>query len=376
MRDVFFWQSITSPHIVGLADAMARRGCRVTFVSQQAIAPERAALGWEAPASDVVDFVIAPTREATIEVATNASQSAIHITQGLRSNGLVSVAQGILDARAARLWVAMETVDDSGLAGVARRWEYQRQFLRWRSHIEGVLSIGHVTERWVVARGMRADKVFPFAYFLPLASTPTVPRQSVSPFRFIFVGQFIARKQLDFLIRGLSGLPTQDFEFVVIGAGPLGNRLRALAETAMPGRVRWIGRLPSTEVSRELASADCLILPSRHDGWGAVASEALMVGTPVVCTDTCGVAEVVRKSGSGGVFPRSDVEALKALLSVQWARGPVGAEARYALAGWAECLGADAGADYLLAILAHAEIGLPRPRAPWMVDPEVSICAA
>jgi hypothetical protein len=66
------------------------------------------------------------------------------------------------------------------------------------------------------------------------------------------------------------------------------------------------GSYLSTEVPRAMAQADCLVLPSIHDGWGAVASESLMVGTPVVCSDACGVAGVVQASGVGGVFPVKD----------------------------------------------------------------------
>ena len=70
------------------------------------------------------------------------------------------------------------------------------------------------------------------------------------------------------------------------------------------------------DIPHLMSSADCLILPSRHDGWGAVVSEALMVGTPVICSDACGSAGVVHASGVGGVFRSGDHCALTAELAV------------------------------------------------------------
>lgn len=52
-----------------------------------------------------------------------------------------------------------------------------------------------------------------------------------------------------------------------------------------------------------MARADVLVLPSWHDGWGAVVSEALMAGTPAIASDACGSAGVVRASGVGGGVP-------------------------------------------------------------------------
>jgi glycosyltransferase involved in cell wall biosynthesis len=101
-----------------------------------------------------------------------------------------------------------------------------------------------------------------------------------------------------------------------------------------------------------------------HDGWGAVVSEALMAGTPAVCSDACGAAEVVHASGVGGVFARDQVDALRTTLDAQLKTGIIDSSRRAQLASWAAALGADAGAKYLLEILAFANGG-ERPSPPW-----------
>ena len=185
------------------------------------------------------------------------------------------------------------------------------------------------------------------------------------PFRFLFVGQLIERKRLGVLLDCMRALAVRDFRLVVVGSGPLEGLLRALAANALPGRVDWVGSLPMEAVANEMVRADCLVLPSRHDGWGAVVSEALMVGTPVICSDACGAAGVVRVSGRGGVFARDDRKELVSLLGRALAGGPRAPAERASLADWAKCLGADAGADYLLEVLDHVDGRRERPSPPW-----------
>jgi glycosyltransferase involved in cell wall biosynthesis len=293
----------------------------------------------------------------------------------IRANGLVHEAQRALAARGLLQWVIMETVDDTGYRGILKRLEYRRLYMQWRGRIEGVLAIGHRTPAWVVARGMPAERVFPFAYFLPdMAPIERVSRDT-EPFRFVFVGNFIVRKRLDLLISALAALKRSDLELVVIGSGPLEGELRAAAKAALQGRVRWIGPLSMSEVPRAVARADCLVLPSRHDGWGAVISEALMVGTPAICSDRCGAAGVVQASGHGGVFRSGDVSELRAQIVRALDSGPMSRSKRDALAAWARCIGAEAGAIYLREVFAASPEQKACPPPPWYASRPSPVCA-
>ena len=109
-----------------------------------------------------------------------------------------------------------------------------------------------------------------------------------------------------------------------------------------------------------------LVLPSLHDGWGAVVSEALIAGTPVICSDACGSAGVVEASGVGCVFPSGDVEALSACLSQMLSTGPLDDVRRQQLAAWAHALGVSAGAVYLRSILDSNGSQPSRPSPPWL----------
>ncbi|HEY1070150.1 MAG TPA: glycosyltransferase [Thermomonas sp.] len=373
MADLWFWQTVVSPHMAALASACAARGHRVTYVAQVAMTEDRLRQGWAVPEMSGVVVRLAGSATAMRQAAKDAVPQAIHLCQGLRGNGLVGVAQRALRKRRARQWVVMETVEDSGWRGAIKRLLYRGLFLRWHSHLQGVLATGWRSVDWVRAQGMPSHSVFPFAYFLPEAVLPAVqaPPPSDRPFRVLFVGQLIELKRLGLLLDVLAAVSNKhvpEFSLQVIGSGPLDAELRAASQRLLGERVEWMGALPMHEVRRQMTAADVLVLPSRYDGWGAVVSEALMAGTPVIASDACGSAGVVQASGAGGVFCADDRDALEALLVRAIDAGPWLVPARRALAGWAQCLGAHAGAAYLERILAHTEGRAAKPLPPWQSD--------
>lgn len=365
-REIWFWQRIVSPHIAGLAVALAREGNNVVYVAEREMSDERALQGWVRPSLPGVRLELAASKAEIGRLIDRSESDSIHICQGVRGNGLVGHAQMTLAERNLRQWVVMETVDDTGCLGFLKRLEYRRQFSRWHGRLEGVLAIGDRTPEWVVARGMPAERIFPFAYFLPKLNSDLASRSPKNPnFRVIFVGNFIHLKRLGLLVKALAQLKGKNVELVVVGSGPLENQLRSYAEAVLPGRVTWIGRLPIERVPDEMAKADCLVLPSRHDGWGAVVSEALIEGTPAICSDRCGSAGVVRASGYGGVFRSGNVVSLVSELERVLTKGALSKQQRAALASWSRCLEAEAGAKYLLQVLDYSAGKPGRPEPPW-----------
>lgn len=375
MPEIWFWQRIISPHMVGLAVALARRGRKVTYVAEQAMSADRAKQGWAVPRLADVNLIYIESRMAVKSLVCSATRDSVHICQGIRANGLVANAQRLLASRGLQSWVVMETVNDAVWYGALKRAEYSRLFHKYAASLQGVLACGHRATNWVAERGLPHAMVFPFAYFLPDNNpSATLHRCRPGSFRFVFAGQLIPRKRVDWLINALASLTDQAFELCIVGTGPVEPALRALAAQSLGRPVSWLGQLPLNEVPAVMAQCDCLVLPSVHDGWGAVASEALMTGTPVICSDACGVAGAVRASGVGGVFPVNDEVALTQLLAAQLVQGAVQSDTRRQIADWAACLGAAAGAAYLEEILTYKQnCHGARPEAPWARDKHLCV---
>lgn len=370
LERIVLHQDIVSPHMAGLASALAELGHEVTYCATTAMSRDRALLGWSAPDLAAARLELLPDERTITQFVDGCPGDAVHVCQGIRGNGMIAVVQRKLRARAARMWLVMEAVNDTGWMGPIKRAEYWRLFRRWEAHFEGILATGDWTAEWLAQRGVPRRKVFPFAYFLPdtqlIGTCPS--RANSGPFRFLFVGQLIELKRLDWLIDAIADLRDGSCELGVVGSGPLERALRERALSRIGARrVRWIGRLPIESVQAEMALADCVVLPSRHEGWGAVISESLMVGTPVICSDACGAAGVVRASGRGYVFSASDRMELHIGLERAISLGRLSISEREALAAWAKCLGARVGAEYLGQVLACARNGaVARPRTPWM----------
>ncbi len=348
--------------------ALARLGHCVTIISHETHLQDRISLGWQPPNTDGLTCVLASTPTEVSALVGSAPSDAIHICQGLRGTRLGSTVQDTLKYHRRRYYIMLETVDNTGFLGFVRRLEYMRLLRLRYLNILGFLAIGHLTVDWLVARGALSNNIYSFAYFLDdsFRKVRHLERKP-GPFRFMFVGELIRRKRIDWIIEALDSQHSIPFELVVVGSGAEDTALRELAERKLPGRVKWLGTLPMHNAVEAISNADCLVLPSRHDGWGAVASESLIVGTPVVCSDSCGVAGVVQTSGFGQIFSTADRRALRNCLAKQLELGQVTLHDRRFLQSWARCLCAEAGARYLSEILSSSlGSNSNRPIPPWV----------
>lgn len=223
---------------------------------------------------------------------------------------------------------------------------------------------------WVENRGMATDRIYPFTYFLYDREPPAPTNHAIdASFRIIFVGSLIERKGVDVLLTAFSKLDHEKDlpKLDIVGSGPDESQLRDLAvRLGITNSVSWLGSRKIDEIPQLIATADFLVLPSRFDGWGAVVSEALMVGTPAITTDRCGAAAAVRASRCGAVVPANDAIALCNAIRAEIARGPLTTELRSQLARWATAFGAEKGAAYLSEVFDAAATGKDSPMPPWL----------
>lgn len=363
---ICLWQTMPSPHMMPIAEALAAREHNVRYIVTDGLSGERAKLGWGEATTSGVEHTVARSRKEIQHIIADSASETVHLMQGLRGSGGVSLAQSIMTQRHVPFWPMIETIDERSHFRHLKRLIYRSILTKRRRAIEGIFSIGSTTSSWLQDRGADGAKIFPFTYFLPNSYRhENIKSTSSTKLHILFVGRLVKLKRLDLLIHSLARLGDNHIHLTVIGEGPEFPYLRQLADKYLPGKVSWLGRASPDLVRAEMYRSDCLVLPSEHDGWGVVISEALSAGLPVVCSSRCGAAGVVARCGLGCVFESGNLRELEAALRFILRSDMLRTDKRVNLARWATCLSATAGAEYLEQVVFSVRHGLPRPKVPW-----------
>jgi glycosyltransferase involved in cell wall biosynthesis len=122
--------------------------------------------------------------------------------------------------------------------------------------------------------------------FSPIPWTPG------PPWRLLMVGRLTAQKGIDRLIRALEGI--EEVELHLVGEGEEEGPLRGLAREL---RVPSVFHGWQANIAGYYADAHVLLLPSRWEGFGLVAVEAMASGRPVISSAVDGLDEVLGEVG-------------------------------------------------------------------------------
>ncbi len=125
-----------------------------------------------------------------------------------------------------------------------------------------------------------------------------------SPYVFS-LGTIEPRKNLEMLVRAFGDFCDRvrgDAPQLVLGGGrgwKYDGVFRAIAECNRrhPFSVHSIGYIPHRDKWALLRNAECFVFPSLYEGFGLPPLEAMAMGTPVICSDTSSLPEVVGDAG-------------------------------------------------------------------------------
>ena len=105
-----------------------------------------------------------------------------------------------------------------------------------------------------------------------------------------------------------------------VGGGPDRARLESrIAELGLTSRVDFAGLVPRSEMAAYYGGMDALVIPSLStpswkEQFGVVLAEAMLMGVPVVGSNSGAIPEVIGDAGL--IFPEGDVSALVTCLNV------------------------------------------------------------
>lgn len=155
------------------------------------------------------------------------------------------------------------------------------------------------------------------------------------PGRVLFVGRLEAEKRPLDAVQVMAELARAHpgVRGTVIGRGRLDEVVRRAAATAPAGAVEVCGAVGEEQLTGAYGEAAILLVPSRYEGLGLVALEAMAAGVAVVAYDVTGLRDAV--DGRGILVPDGDLAAMvtaaAALLADPGRRAEIAARAKAAV---------------------------------------------
>jgi glycosyltransferase involved in cell wall biosynthesis len=199
--------------------------------------------------------------------------------------------------------------------------------MRWG----GVLSRGIAAlERTMLRRATRVSATSDSSRDAAVRISPSMPIEMVSagvpsglfaierkPEAFLlYFGRLdIFHKGIDTLLEAVVILKKTrpDIELRIAGRGSSTERINAMiAELGLSSNVRLLGAVSDAERDQLLATAAIQLMPSRFEGFGLAAAEAMAAGVPLVAAAVGSLPEVVDAPRGGVLIPPSDPAALAA----------------------------------------------------------------
>lgn len=212
----------------------------------------------------------------------------------------------------ARLVVTLHGTDvelaASKLAGPVARWAIGRA--------DAVCAVSEPLARRAEAiLGLPAGAVTVARLPLPPGMTPTPLPDP--PLRLLAAGRASPEKGFDVLVAALARPEAAGWQATFVTEGPERARLEADVAAAGPGlgdRVRFTDLVPRARLFDLVRDHHLVVVPSRSEGLGLFAVEALALGRPVVASRVGGLVEVVVDGDDGALVESDDPAALAAAL--------------------------------------------------------------
>ena len=332
-------------------------------------------MGWTEP--KLKNVIVINTYESEFDIPSfltkNNGRECVHIFSGINAFPIVHQAFKFAIKLRCRVGVFTEPLDFRGLKGKARWLRGFIHKLKWGSQVEMILPTGSYGVRQFLGWGYPDGKIFEWAYTVKKSESHIFEKQTDDNcFRIMFAGSLIARKGYDLLIQSLQLLSGKfDFQadFYCLSDSDTQQGRRIVEESNLHENLKLLPFLPNSELRQRMNDYDLFVLPSRHDGWGAVVSESLMEGTPVVVSKACGSSsQVIHNNNIGSVVKSNSVYELTESLKMMIKRGKLATKTRKNNRMWAEThISGEKMASYFNEIIMYIDGGKKmKPRLPWM----------
>lgn len=126
----------------------------------------------------------------------------------------------------------------------------------------------------------------------------------------LFVGRLDRQKGLDLFLDVYNKMELDNVHLYVIGTSVLDNSLPKNTET-----VTYLGWVDNKDIDAYYQACDAVIMPSRWEGFGLVAIEAMKNSKPVIVSNRGALPELIKNNKNGYIFDMDKLNSLITILS-------------------------------------------------------------
>lgn len=310
---LLFFQNCLSPHQIPYIRECVKdkRVEKVYFVMPRIDYGERAEMGWKNDnllESSTIEFVLKATNKEIKQLLSVEDKDIRCFFSGIRGDIDVFRWLNISLGFNVKRYIITEPpyTFDKPL------WmHYLRFFLqdyKYVKYIDGVFAIGESCEKYYNNISKHWE-VWPFVYVTENNELEDIKHEG--DMKVLYVGSLSKRKNVKVLIEAMEGL--KNIDLTIVGDGEERANLEQLSSSKGVS-ANFVGTKSMKDIPEIMRGHDVLVLPSLHDGWGAVINEALTQGLYAICSDKCGAKDLLHSAKLGSVFANNNSYDLRGLL--------------------------------------------------------------
>jgi glycosyltransferase involved in cell wall biosynthesis len=310
--NIVFWQNIFSPHQSDFISALSENH-DITLIVMNDVDNYRRNQHWDSHYSQKIKIVKSPSFYSMYKILKNQHQDSVNVFSGFLAYKGLSWATVIAMSLSLTCIIVSEAVELKSLKGKAKGYFRRLLASYCIKKIQKVFAIGVDGTDYFKFLGFPEHKVRSFGYFVNQRSDIVRQPKESNKTNLLFVGRLIPLKGINELLLACKSkaVDTDSFQLRITGDGILKAEIQKFISQNIELNIELLGNIPRDDVLQEIANADVLILPNTADeGWGVVINEALLAGTPVVCSQFTGANIIVSPNIQGKVVQMPDIDML------------------------------------------------------------------
>lgn len=364
---LYFWQNCISPHQLPYIKELHKdnRIHKVYLIAPIYISPERKLMGWaNNNNNEGVEIVISPNKYEVEKLFQNNQQNSVHLFTGIRADKTVYEYFKISLCFNVKRGIITEPPFNYKTPLLLHKIRFLLFDYKYISKIDYVFGMGEKAVNYYKLLSKRWQ-VFLFGYCVDIEKKILLNNQH-NDLRFLYVGSLIKRKNVFLLLKAIrNNVVNANFTLDIIGDGSESVKLLNYVDKhSLNSCISFLGKFSMDEIHQKNLEYDVLILPSIHDGWGAVINEGLQSGLFVISSDNCGANTLIEGSNRGIIFKNRSLKSLSNALNdciINSAEIKLGKKDRIL---WSEKISGKSLARYMVDCLCEIESVLP----PWKIN--------